>query len=101
MAQTRVQVINETPVHHENGEWQLRLQWCRYIFPPGHGDEYGYRFIWVRPDGALQPARGQARIPSFAQIRSLMETAEDEGWGYYDGDAIATDQTVPVAGRID
>ena len=41
----------------------------------------GYRFIWRRPDGSLQPARGQARLPSLADAELLMRLARDLGWG--------------------
>lgn len=39
------------------------------------------RFIWLRPDGNLQAARGQARIPSLSVARELMKAAEQAGWG--------------------
>ena len=86
-AQTRVQVVNETPKQH-NGQWQLRLQWCRYLYPDG-GMEYGYRFIWLRPDGTLQASRGQARLPSFEAVAALFDAAKAEGWGGQDGDRMA------------
>ena len=84
MKQTRIQVINETPSEHE-GAWQLRLQWCRYLFANGKM-EYGYRFIWYRPDGTMQAARGQARIPSYERIKRFFEKANEEGWGHYNAD---------------
>lgn len=81
---TRVTVLNSTqhPDHPEAGTdgWCLLLQWARYV----HGDgrlEHGYRFIWRRPDGSLQPARGQARIPSLQDAELLMRQAREEGWG--------------------
>jgi hypothetical protein len=43
--------------------------------------EEGYRYIWRRPDGSLQAARGQARIPSIKVARQLMKEAEEAGWG--------------------
>ena len=49
--------------------------------------ENGYRFIWRRPDGSLQPARGQARIPSLNKATVLMDMAKSEGWGDYDADS--------------
>jgi hypothetical protein len=82
--QTRVQVINETPRKHE-GEWQLRLQWCRYLYASGTM-QYGYRLIWVKKDGTLLAARGQTRIPSCNQVEHLFATAKAEGWGDYNGD---------------
>jgi hypothetical protein len=86
MAQTRVQVINEATIDAEGG-WRLYFQWCRYLHDDGE-IEFGYRFIWRRPDGKLQPARGQARIPSIAQAKALMDRAKSEGWGDYDGDEL-------------
>jgi hypothetical protein len=86
-AQTRIQVVNETPSKHD-GTWQLRLQWCRYLHADG-GMQYGYRFIWLRPDGSLQATRGQARIPSFATVQRLFDQAKSEGWGEFDGDKMS------------
>lgn len=82
--QTRVQVVNETPKKHQ-GDWQLRLQWCRYLFGDGTM-QYGYRLIWLRPDGGLQASRGQARLPSFERVKALFDAARAEGWGDHDGD---------------
>jgi len=63
------------------GGWKLCLQWVTYFYENGTRKE-GYRFIWRRPvSGNLQPARGQARIPSLAIARQLIKTAEREGWG--------------------
>jgi hypothetical protein len=85
--QTRIQVVNETPSKHD-GKWQLRLQWCRYLHADGTM-QYGYRFIWLRPDGSLQATRGQARIPSFAMTQQLFNQARSEGWGEFDGDTMS------------
>jgi hypothetical protein len=79
----RVQVIHET-ADGLAGDWRLCFQWCRYIFANGDMEE-GYRFIWRRPDSSLQAARGQARIPSIEVARGLMQRAEEEGWGQYEG----------------
>ncbi len=81
--QTRIQVVHETPGKHD-GKWQLRLQWCRYLYADG-GMKYGYRFIWLRPDGSLEATRGQARIPSSAATQRLFAQAKSEGWGDQDG----------------
>jgi hypothetical protein len=43
--------------------------------------EEGYRYIWRRPDGSLQAARGQARILSLRQAQELMQQATAAGWG--------------------
>jgi hypothetical protein len=82
----RVQVVNSiTDPADDKSSWHLALQWCRYWFDDGHW-EHGYRFIWITPKGRLQPARGQARLPSFQKARRLMEFAEQAGWGGYNAD---------------
>jgi len=83
----RVQVINEVPKHEKKPkDWVLHLQWCRYFYDDGNM-ERGYRFIWRRPEtGALQPARGQARIVSLKDAEELIRMARDDGWGDYTGD---------------
>jgi len=63
----------------EKGYWNLCFQWCEYKYDDG-GSEKGYRFIWRRPDGSLQAARGQARIPSFAEMNELITKAAVAGW---------------------
>lgn len=79
----RIQVLEE--VSKDMGpEWKLCFQWCRYVYDNG-GLEQGYRFIWRRPDGSLQAARGQARIPSITIAKELMSRAEEEGWGKNEG----------------
>jgi hypothetical protein len=75
----RVQVIQEA-VNGDPDDWRLCFQWCRYIYANGEMEE-GYRYIWRRPDGSLQAARGQARIPSIKVARQLMKEAEEAGWG--------------------
>jgi hypothetical protein len=62
--------------------WKICYQWVRYFYDDG-GVEEGYRFIWRRPDGSLQAARGQARIPSAAIGRQLMDEADKAGWGHF------------------
>ncbi|MDF9800561.1 hypothetical protein OKW21_005824 [Catalinimonas alkaloidigena] len=61
------------------GEWRLCFQWGTYTYEDS-SSEKGYRFIWRRPDGSLQPARGQARIPSANDIFHLFHLATKEGW---------------------
>lgn len=79
----RIQVLQE--ISKDMGpEWKLCFQWCRYVYDNG-GLEEGYRFIWRRPDGSLQAARGQARIPSIKIAKELMASAEAEGWGANEG----------------
>jgi hypothetical protein len=86
----RVQVIEEVAEDFEKpDEWVLWLQWCLYVYDDG-SSENGYRFIWRRPKsdgGSLQAARGQARIPSLAVAKALMDKAEKAGWGSFDADA--------------
>jgi hypothetical protein len=77
----RVHVRKET-TNDPAGNWQLWFQWCRYELDDGI--QYGYRFIWRRPDGGLQAARGQARIPSIEEGKALMDKAISEGWGNRD-----------------
>ena len=36
----------------------------------------GFRFIWKTPEGKLQAARGQARIPDIDAIHELTEQAK-------------------------
>ncbi|MBI2832389.1 MAG: hypothetical protein HYX79_09050 [Chloroflexi bacterium] len=80
----RVQVINEVS-KGQKGDWILCLQWCRYLYDDGNMEQ-GYRFIWRRPNGALQPARGQARIPSLDWAQQLIDKAKKAGWGNQIGD---------------
>lgn len=79
----RVQVINETAYDESKigKAWVLCLQWCRYIYDDG-AMQMGFRFIWRRPDGSLQAARGQARIPDLDKVEALMKKAKDLGWGH-------------------
>lgn len=62
---------------------QLCLQWGRYIYDD-NTEQAGYRFIWRRPDGSIQP-RGPARIPSLADVKLLTDLAQREGWGGHIG----------------
>lgn len=79
----RFQIIKEICTDGaETGDWKLCFQYGRYYYDEGGLDE-GYRFIWRRPDGSLQAARGQARIPSIEYAKNLMDKAIDAGWGNY------------------
>lgn len=60
-------------------EWALCFHWGTYHYDDGSSQD-GYRFIWRRPDGSLQPSRGQARIPSASDIFELMRLATEAGW---------------------
>lgn len=59
--------------------WKLYFQKGEYIYNDGKCEK-GYRFILRRPDGSLQAARGQARIPSKNELIELLELASKEGW---------------------
>ena len=76
----RVQVIHEACPDAGKNQWALAFQWCQYIYEDGTS-EHGYRFIWRRPNGNLQGARGQARIPSMKELERLVKIAKSEGWG--------------------
>jgi hypothetical protein len=60
--------------------WRLFLQWCDYQ----HTDkphEKGFRFIYKTPQGKLQTARGQARLPSLADAEALIAKMKATVWG--------------------
>ena len=60
-------------------DWKLCFQYGEYI----HSDrdpEPGYRFIWREPNGNQRAARGQARIPSIADMLELLAKAVRDGW---------------------
>jgi hypothetical protein len=61
------------------GDWNLCFQWGRYVYDDG-SSQTGYRFIWRKPDGNLQAARGQARIPCAADMFRLIQMANEAGW---------------------
>lgn len=84
-----VDVLNEV-VYDEsrlNKKWVLCLQWCRYNYDDGTHEE-GYRFIWRRPNGNLQPAMGQARIPNLYMAEALINKARAEGWGNFSNNLV-------------
>ena len=72
--------IHDEVRHGEEEHWQLCFQRCTYHYDDGSDSEDGYRFIWRRPDGTLQPARGQARIPSPNELVGLLQAAARDGW---------------------
>jgi hypothetical protein len=78
-------ILNEV-VHPAYTDWHLCLQWVRYQYDNGDDPQHGYRFIWRRPDGSLQAARGQARIPSRAHAELLFRLATSAGWGDEEGE---------------
>lgn len=73
-----ITVLNEV-VAPQGGGWSLCFQWCEYHYDDDDM-ELGYRFIWRRPDGSLQAARGQARIPSGTELFRLIQMATEAGW---------------------
>jgi hypothetical protein len=75
-----VEIHHEVPDPSKQGKnWELYFQKVAYHYDDG-SDEKGYRFIYRRPDGKLQAARGQARIPDRAKLRSLIGAAGARGW---------------------
>ena len=78
MAGSNVEIIHEVEKCYD--DWKLCLQWVRYHYDDGRDSQMGYRFIWRRPDGSLQAARGQARIPSASDMFDLIKLATEAGW---------------------
>ena len=78
--QARVHIVKSTEKQFDGG-WTLCFQWCTYNYSDGESQK-GYRFIWKRPDGTLQAARGQARLPNMDVIHQMLEQAKREGWGF-------------------
>jgi len=66
----------------KDGGSKLCFQFGKYNYDDG-GSGYGYRFIWRYPNGNLQPARGQACIPSIADMLELLSMAFREGWNLH------------------
>lgn len=60
-------------------DWNLCFQKCTYNYDDGNSED-GYRFIWRKPNGNLQAARGQARIPSCQILCRLLDEAREAGW---------------------
>jgi len=75
---TRVDVREEVSESNEHS-WTLCFQQVTYNYEDGTKQD-GYRFIWKRPDGTLQAARGQARIPDAAILDRLTQEAKSKGW---------------------
>ena len=61
-----VHVHKQVPENANSGEWTLYFQKVTYHYDDGSTQD-GFRFIWRRPDGSLQAARGQARIETYEQ----------------------------------
>lgn len=74
-----VRIHRQVPVTLIPDRWNLCFQKVTYHYDDGEVQD-GYRFIWRRPDGSLQAARGQARIESYGQMMELIEMAKKEGF---------------------
>ena len=78
MATAKIFVKHEVKMHNKP-EWCLCFQWGEYQYEDDSSN-YGYRFIWRRPNGDLAPQRGQARIPNLADMFALLNKAAQAGW---------------------
>jgi len=76
----RVSVVDSVEEVY-NSKWTLCFQYCVWNYSDGKSDK-GFRFIWKTPEGKLQAARGQARIPDINAIIKLTEKAKKLGWAY-------------------
>jgi len=76
---TRVEIHQEVKLPGNKG-WHICFQEVTYHYYDEGWSEYGYRFIWRRPGGSLQPARGQARIPNRVTLERLLKKAKSAGW---------------------
>ncbi|MDP4208432.1 MAG: hypothetical protein Q8928_06420 [Bacteroidota bacterium] len=74
----KVEILNEV-TDGEIDNWCLCFQECIYHYDDGTSED-GFRFIWRRPDGSLQAARGQARIPDPETLFRLTNLAAQAGW---------------------
>ena len=74
-----VKIHKQVPENAKSGEWTLCFQKVTYHYDDG-GTQDGFRFIWRRPDGSLQAARGQARIESYEQMMALINQAKEDGF---------------------
>lgn len=72
--------IHDEVKEPRDDSWELCFQRVTYRYDDGSPEEDGYRFIWRRPDGTLQAARGQARIPDAATHDRLVQEAKAKGW---------------------
>lgn len=76
---TIINILKEVPRRLEtDDDWTLHFQKVVYHHENGSSED-GFRFIWRRPDGTLQAARGQARIPGRQELMDLINQAEKEG----------------------
>lgn len=70
-----VNIHKQVPENIKSGEWTLCFQKVTYHYDDG-GKQDGFRFIWRRPNGSLQAARGQARIETYEQMMALINQAK-------------------------
>ena len=73
-----VKIHRQVPENAYSGGWTLCFQKVTYHYEDG-GTQDGFRFIWRRPDGSLQAARGQARIETYEQMMALINQAKEDG----------------------
>lgn len=74
-----VEILSEVPHKMIEDDWNLCFQKVVYHYEKDE-PQNGYRFIWRRPDGSLQAARGQARIESLEQMEDLIAQAKAAGF---------------------
>lgn len=78
-----VKILREVSTDPTHDQWTLCFQYVIYEYEPDDGkavsEQRGYRFIWRRPNGHLQGARGQARLEPHL-ITILLGKAAEEGW---------------------
>jgi hypothetical protein len=84
---SRVVVLEEVihPNHPITG-WHLCLQWCRYNYDTGQPSERGFRLAYRDDSGRVRPLRGQSRIPSLADLDTLLVEARKYPWATNQGD---------------
>jgi hypothetical protein len=95
VARANIEVIHQVISDPNPSGWRLCFQWARYNYDNGSPSQMGYRFIYRRPDGSLQAALGQARIPSAAAMFQLIQMATAAGW-FVTCEAERTDQVDTV-----
>jgi len=79
-------------------DWRLCFQYVTYNYENDSPPERGYRFIWRKPNGHLQGARGQARIPDAATHERLIAKAATDGW-YVRAEDRTYQNSAPVTNR--
>ncbi|EPC99224.1 hypothetical protein Lpp125_13469 [Lacticaseibacillus paracasei subsp. paracasei Lpp125] len=63
----------------QEGENQITFQKVIYTYSNGDNQQ-GYRFVYRRPNGHIQGARGQACIANLKIAKELISKAEAKGW---------------------